>query len=102
MTMKCANSFYIGDIYAAFNFTLDRNLYKKTFILFPLRKAIECLWDECLEVRQSHDLGVLPLVQDVVDANLADVEDAVVVEITACRQLPRISLTQALGKQNLV
>ena len=64
--------------------------------------GIECLGDECLEVRQPHDLGVLPLVQDVVDANLADVEDAVVVGITARRQLPRIRFTQALGKRNKI
>ncbi len=97
----CKQFLYWGNL-QRFQLHIGSQSVQKNLHFFPLRKAIECLGDECLEVRQPHDLGVLPLVQDVVDANLADVEDAVVVGITARRQLPRISLAQALGKQNLV
>ena len=52
--------------------------------------------DKRLEVRQPHELGVLPLVNDVVDAVLAVVEDDEVVLVVAGRHLVPVGIANTL------
>ncbi len=55
--------------------------------------------DKRLEVRQPHELGVLPLVNDVVDAVLAVVEDDEVVLVVAGRHLVPIGIANTLAEK---
>ncbi len=55
--------------------------------------------DKRLEVRQPHELGVLPLVNDVVDAVLAVVEDDEVVLVVAGRHLFPIGIANTLAEK---
>ncbi len=55
--------------------------------------------DKRLEVRQPHELGVLPLVDDVVNAVLAVVEDDEVVLVVAGRHLVPIGIANTLAEK---